>query len=132
MSLNKAVIMGCVVRNPEKRFTSNNVPITSFTINIGKESEENLLRVIAMGKLAETTADNVVKNKTVVVEGKLQTAVAKTTTGVEKKVVEIVAQSVEVVGESAGVPAASSQDELQFEDDFVSSDDLIGEDEIPF
>lgn len=51
MSLAKAVISGTVYRAPEKRFTSNNVPISAFAMNIS-DTEETLVRVIAKGNLA--------------------------------------------------------------------------------
>ena len=45
MTLAKAVVTGTVFRAPEKRFTQNNVPVSSFVLNIG-DREEMLLRVI--------------------------------------------------------------------------------------
>ena len=134
MSLSKAVIMGTVVRNPEKRFTDNNLAITSFMINISNTNDESFVRIITIGKLAEITADTVKKGKIVIVEGRLQTNVSKTTSGVEQKVVEISAQAVEIVNESAKVSETEQvEEELpEFNDENISSDDLIGEDEIPF
>jgi len=134
-SLSKIVITGKVVRNPEKRFTDNNFPITSFTINIGAENEEKLVRVLAFGKLGETSANSVKKDQSVVVEGKLQTATVKTESGVEKKIVEINAQGLEIIGaslqEGSSDEAESGTSDLDFSED-LSSDELIGEDEIPF
>jgi len=134
-SLSKIVITGKVVRNPEKRFTDNNFPITSFTINIGAENEEKLIRVLAFGKLGETTANSVKKDQSVVVEGKLQTATVKTESGVEKKIVEINAQGLEIIGaslqEGSSDETESKTSDLDFSED-TSSDELIGEDEIPF
>ena len=46
MTLAKAVVTGSVYRAPEKRFTQNNIPVSSFVLNIG-DKEEMLLRVIA-------------------------------------------------------------------------------------
>ena len=46
MSIAKAVVTGNVFRAPEKRFTSNNVPISAFVLNIG-DREELLIRVLA-------------------------------------------------------------------------------------
>ena len=60
MSLAKAVISGTVYRAPEKRFTSNNVPISAFAMNIS-ENEETLVRVIAKGNLASTVEETVQK-----------------------------------------------------------------------
>jgi len=132
MSISKAVIMGKVVRDPEKRYTTNNIPVTSFSINIS-DKEESLLRIIAKGKIAEISADTVKKDKMVIVEGRLQTFTAKTANGADRKGVEIDAQSVEIVGESTGSSASGSRDidNISY-DDGISSDDLIGEDEIPF
>lgn len=130
MSLSKAVIMGEVVRTPEKRFTTNNLAITTFAINIGDAEKEALLRVVAVGKLAETAETTLKKGVKVVVEGRLQNAVVKTTSGEEKKIVELSAQALEAVG-GTPVQSASTSEEFLFEDQDVS-DDLIGEDEIPF
>lgn len=134
-SISKIAVTGTVVRNPEKRFTGNNLPITSFTINIGAENEEKLVRVFAIGKLGETTANTVKKDQSIVVEGKLQTASVKTDSGVEKKIVEINAQGIEIIGASLQQGAADSSEsdstDFDFSDD-SSADELIGEDEIPF
>ena len=131
-SLSKIVITGKVVRNPEKRFTGNNLPITSFTLNIGAENEEKLIRVFAVGKLGETADNTVKKDQDVVVEGKLQTATLKTEAGVEKKIVEINAQGIEIIGTSIQQESTKSDtNDFDF-DDSVSADELIGEDEIPF
>ena len=132
MSISKAVIMGKAIRNPEKRFTSNNVPITFFAIDI-ENNEENpsLVRIIAKGKLAEAAAEKVKKGKTVIVEGRLQNNTVKTNSGVEQKVVEIDAQSLEVMGESTQQAGESATVNESFDEEIIN-DDLIGEDEIPF
>ena len=58
MSIAKAVISGTVYRNPEKRFTGNNIPVTSFTLNID-EKDQSLVRVVARGNLAETVENSI-------------------------------------------------------------------------
>lgn len=131
MSLSKAVLSGVVYRAPEKRFTSNNVPITYFTLNID-EKDETLVRVVAKGNLAENVENNIAKNDKVVVEGRLQNSVIQADDGTERKIVEVDLSSFEKLSGSVG-KGNSSQDEqiVKFaEEDF--SDDLIGEEEIPF
>jgi len=132
MTLSKAVLMGEVARNPEKRFTNNNLPITSFALNIGTKEDEALLRVIAVGKLAETAQSTLSKGSKVIIEGKLQTNTVRSENGEERKIVELSAQAIETLGEttSATFESDSSSDFL-FEDEEIS-DELIGEDEIPF
>ncbi len=133
MSLAKAVISGTVYRAPEKRFTSNNVPISAFALNIS-DNEETLVRIVAKGNLAETVAETINKSDRVVVEGRLQNNTVKNEDGSEKRIVEIDAFAVEKMGASASTPASqpkSPDSIVQFgQTDF--SDDLIGEDEIPF
>ena len=133
-SLTKAVITGKVIRNPEKRFTNNNLPITTFAINIGSASDEKIVRVFAVGKLGETAEETIKKDIKIVVEGKLQTATVKTDSGLEKKIVEINAQNIEILGVSSEESAESSESysgDFDFGSD-ESVDELIGEDEIPF
>lgn len=133
MSLAKAVISGTVYRAPEKRFTSNNVPIAAFAMNIS-ENEETLVRVVAKGNLATTVEETVQKGDKVIVEGRLQNNTVKNEDGSEKRIVEIDAFALEKLagGSATASTAKNSPDTLvQFgQTDF--SDDLIGEDEIPF
>lgn len=136
MSLSKAVIQGVVVREPEKRFSSNNVAVSNFTINITPNNDEaSLLRVIALGRLAETVADNVVKGAMVMVDGQLQTNTVKSQTGEERKIVELQASNVELMGSGAASvkeKSQSMQEEILQLSDEDFSDELIGDDEIPF
>ncbi len=136
MSLSKAVIQGVVVREPEKRFSSNNVAVSNFTINITPNNDEaSLLRVIALGRLAETVADNVTKGAMVMVDGQLQTNTVKSQTGEERKIVELQASNVELMGSGAASvkekPQSMQEEILQLSDEDFS-DELIGDDEIPF
>ena len=40
MTLAKAFVTGTVVKNPEKRFTQNDMAIAGFTLNIDKNNEQ--------------------------------------------------------------------------------------------
>ena len=137
MSLAKAVISGTVYRAPEKRFTSNNVPITAFTININPD-DETLIRVIAKGNLADTMVNSISKGDTVVVEGRLQNNTVKAEDGSEKRIVEIDASSFEKIGGASISSSKSSSSSFGDDEQIVKfgadefSESLIGEDEIPF
>ena len=133
MSLAKSVVTGIVYRAPEKRFTQNNVAVSAFVLNIG-EREEILLRVVVKRNSLDEVVSSLNKGDRVLVEGKLQTAVVKTDDGGERRIYEIDANTIEKMG--AGAMSASShkfgtEEIVKFEsDDF--SNELIGEDEIPF
>ena len=132
MSIAKAVLSGTVYRNPEKRFTGNNIPVTSFTLNID-EKEQSLIRVIARGNNAETLEQAVSKGDKIVIEGRLQVSTVQGDDGNEKKVMEIDMSSFEVLSSSQSPSASSkSADEVVKFSEVEMDDVLIGEEEIPF
>ena len=134
MSIAKAVVSGTVYRNPEKRFTGNNIPVTSFTLNID-EKEQSLVRVVARGNLAETVENAVSKNDKIVAEGRLQVSAYQAEDGSEKKVMEIDLSSFEVIT-STSEPKQTSSSKQSSEvvkfSEVEPEDILIGEEEIPF
>jgi len=89
MSLAKAVLQGKVIRKPEKRFSSNNVAVTSFAIDISPNEDESIIRVVTLGKNAELAEQKLSQGVSVIVEGRLQTNTIKTSNGEDKKVVEL-------------------------------------------
>ena len=134
MALAKAVVTGSVFRAPEKRFTQNNVPVSSFVLNIG-EREEMLLRVIVRRTALDEVVSTISKDDRVLVEGRLQITTVKNDSGSERRIFEIDASTVELMGASAPVEASaaasSSADIFKFSKEEFA-DELIGEDEIPF
>lgn len=131
MTMAKAAVTGTVYRNAEKRFTSNNVPVSAFVLNIG-EKEDILIRVISKRNANDDVVSNFNKGDRVLVEGRLQIATAKMEDGSEKRIFEIDANTVENIG---GASTSSVQNNTQEIVKFASeefADELIGEDEIPF
>ena len=130
MSLAKATFSGKVYREPQKRSTSNNVPITSFQFDIGEEGNEDLIKVSAIGNMADTVEKNVAKNDYLVVEGNLIMSTAKSESGEERKFIELRMLSFEkIVGSSSSVKS-ENEEIVKFTPN--NAGDLIGEDEIPF
>ncbi len=144
MTLAKITVTGKITKNPEKRFTQNNLAITSFVMDINPQ-DETLVRVFAMGNLADRAADTIKMGDTVLVDGRMQTASVKSTNGKDRKIIEINAAAVEKImldNSSVAYSAPQSQptqntaapkssDIVQFAVDEIS-EDLIDEDEIPF
>ena len=134
MALAKAVVTGSVYRAPEKRFTQNNVPVSSFVLNIG-EREEMLLRVIVRRAALDEVVSTISKDDRVLVEGRLQITTVKNDSGSERRIFEIDASTLELMGASAptavSVSASSGADIVKFSNEEFA-DELIGEDEIPF
>ncbi len=131
MTVAKAVVTGKLFRNPEKRFTSNNVPISAFVLNIG-DKEELLIRVLVKRNSLDEVVSKLSKGSKVLVEGRLETANVKNENGVERKIFEIDANAIELMGESSSSSATDfSEDIVKFAESEIG-DELIGEDEIPF
>ena len=132
MALAKAVVTGTVFRAPEKRFTQNNVPVSSFVLNIG-EREEMLIRVIVKRTSLDEVVSAISKDDRVLVEGRLQITTVKSDTGAERRIFEIDANTIEMMGAGAPVSAntSASSDIVKFSQEEFA-DELIGEDEIPF
>lgn len=132
MTIAKAVVTGTVYRAPEKRFTSNDVAISAFVLDIG-EKDETLIRVISKKTALDAVVSSFGKGDRILVEGRLQIAVAKMDDGSEKRIYEIDANTIEKMDGSGVVRDKSSNNEeiVKFaQEEF--SDELIGEDEIPF
>ena len=134
MSIAKAVLSGIVYRNPEKRFTGNNIPVTSFTLNID-EKEQSLIRVVARGNLAESVESAVSKGDKIVIDGRLQVSSIQAEDGTEKRIMELDMSSFEVCSgssDSSNNSQTSKSDEVVKFSEVEMDDVLIGEEEIPF
>lgn len=135
MALAKAVVTGTVFRAPEKRFTQNNVPVSSFVLNIG-DREEMLIRVVVRRAALDEVVSEISKDERVLVEGRLQITTVKNDSGAERRIFEIDANAIEKMGGAAPTSGSakssdSGEDIVKFSQDEFS-DELIGEEEIPF
>ena len=137
MSLAKSVVTGTVYRQPEKRFSQNNVAVSAFVLNID-DRDEMLLRIISKRNSLDEVVSSLSKGDKVLVEGRLQTATVKMDDGSDKRIYEIDANSIEKIsGESSSSTQSSGNSKFGTEEiiKFESGDfsnELIGEDEIPF
>lgn len=130
MTIAKAVVTGTLYRAPEKRFTSNDVAVSSFVLDIG-EKEETLIRVISKRNVLDGVVSSLNKGDRALVEGRLQIATAKMDDGSERKIYEIDAATIEKMGASSNAPSTNNGEIVKFaQEEFA--DELIAEDEIPF
>jgi single-strand DNA-binding protein len=147
MSLNKAMIIGNLGRDPEMRYTPTGQAVTQFTVAVNHshkdasgewKEETEWFRVVAWGPLAERTAENLRKGRKVYVEGRLQTRNWEDKDGQKRYTTELIASAVtaldraredgapEVAGTRSARPAVGPSSGPS--DDFGSSD----LDELPF
>jgi single-strand DNA-binding protein len=103
MSLNKAMIIGNLGRDPEMRYTPNGQAVTQFTVAVNRnykdqsgewKEETEWFRVVAWGPLAERTAEYLRKGRKVYVEGRLQTRNWEGQDGQKHYTTELIANTV--------------------------------------
>ena len=131
MSLAKACVTGIVYRKPKVGYTSNDVAVSDFILNINRNDDEILIRVISKRQALQDFVSSLEKGDKVLVEGRLQTAQAKMDDGSEKRIYEIDAAFIEKMNSSENANVSSSDDIVKFESDDMANE-LINGDEIPF
>ena len=108
--INKAIIVGNLGQDPEKKVLDNGTVITTFSVattekwkdkNSGETTEQTEWhRVVTFRKLAEICADYLRKGSKVYIEGKLQTR-SWEKNGVKMYSTEIVAQEMKMLDSRA-------------------------------
>ena len=134
MTLARAAVTGIVFKAPKTGYTTNNVAVSSFVMNIG-QTDEILVRVISKRQALEEVVSSISKNQKVLVEGRLQTGVSKLDDGTEKKVFEIEASTIELMsGAVAGSEENSEDGDIltfgEMEDN--NTDVLMDDEDVPF
>ncbi len=110
--INRATLVGRITKDPELRYTSNNVASVSFTIAVNRtftnqagEREADFIPCIAWRKQAENLANFVRKGALIGIDGRLQTRTYDAQDGSKRFVMEVVADSVQFLE-----PRGSRQD----------------------
>lgn len=100
--INRAVVCGRLVRDPELRRTANGTPVTSFTLAVNRtfknadgEHEADFLNCVAWNKTAEIVEQFCRKGNLVGVDGRLQSRSYQDNRGNNRTVVEIIADQVQ-------------------------------------
>lgn len=119
-SLNKAIIIGHLGRDPETRYAADGTPITHFSVATSeswkdktsgekKESTE-WHRINTFGKLADICGQYLKKGALVYLEGKITTRKWTDKDGVDRYSTEIRADQMTMLGGKEAKPAAQDDD----------------------
>ena len=114
-SVNKAILIGNLGRDPELRFTPTGAAVCTFSIattekwrdkqtNEMKEST-NWHNIVLWGKQAELAKQYLTKGSPVYIEGRIQTR-SWEDNGVKKYMTEVVGQRLQFLGRRSGETAA--------------------------
>lgn len=139
-SLNKAMVIGNLTRDPELKKLPSGQAVTSFGVATNrvyndaagvKKEQADFHNIVAWGKLAEICAQYLVKGRKVYVDGRMQTREWEGQDGQKRFRTEIVADTMIILdragnptgapmtGGNAGMsdePSAAPDDEIKLED----------------
>jgi single-strand DNA-binding protein len=101
VALNRVILIGRLVRDPELRILPSGVPVATFTLAVDRpftnqqgEREADFIDIVVWRKQAETVSNHLGKGRLVAVEGRLQVRTYETQEGQRRKVAEVVADAV--------------------------------------
>lgn len=117
--LNKAILMGRLVADPELRKTASDTSVTTFTLAVnrsfsrpGEQAQTDFIDVVAWRGTAEFVSKWFTKGMQVAVSGKIQTRTWEDKAGQKRKNVEVVADEVFFADSKRGdAPARDSMPE---------------------
>jgi single-strand DNA-binding protein len=97
--MNKAILMGRLTRDPEVRYSQNNLPITTFTLAVdrrfvrqGEERQADFIPVVTFGKTAEFCEKYYRKGQQVLIYGRIQVRSWDDNEGKRRYITEIVCE----------------------------------------
>ena len=124
--LNKILLLGRLVADPELRYTATGKAVAQFTLAVDRpfagqdgKKEADFISVILWGKTAEAAANYSFKGQRLLVEGRLQIRSYETKDGSKRWATEVIGNSIEFIEkkESSGFDAMGTQvldEELPF------------------
>lgn len=104
--LNRVILMGRLVSDPELKTTGNNTSVTSFSIAVdrnyvksGEERKADFFNIVCWRNTAEFVCRYFGKGSLIAIDGQLQSRSYVAKDGTNRTVVEVVADNVSFTGE---------------------------------
>ena len=148
MNVNKVILVGNVVADPEMRTTPAGQTVTSFRIATNRfwndpqgqrQQKTEFHSIVAWRRLGEIAGQYLKKGGLVFIEGRLETRSWEDNTGVKKYRTEIVAETLQLGPRGTGTqdsPAAeekpSTQEEEKEEIPIIDEEEDIDVKDVPF
>ena len=114
--LNRVILMGRMVADPELKTTASGVSVTSFRIAVdrsyvksGEERKADFIDIVCWRQQAEFVCRYFGKGSLIAVEGQLQTRTYQAKDGTNRYVVEVVADNISFTGERRDSQGGYSQ-----------------------
>ena len=102
--MNKIILLGRLVKDPEVKYTNNGKVVAMFTLAVNRpyssqdgKQEADFISVVVWGKSAETIGNCVTKGQRLLVEGRLQIRSYEGNDGSKRWVTEVIADRFEFI-----------------------------------
>lgn len=136
--MNKVILKGRLARDPELKYTTSGKAVASFSLAVNRRHSNNsnnqgptadFIPCVAWEKLAEITANNLIKGSEILIEGRMQVRSYEAQDGSKRYVTEVVVGELEFCGSKpsggGGAPVAGNQNDLGGFGGTPASDDDI-------
>ena len=130
--LNRVILIGRLTRDPEMRYTTNGIPVSTFSLAVDRsysnkqgEKETDFINIVVWQKQAENVANYLLKGKLAAVEGRLQIRSFEGQDGQRRWVTEVVADTVRFLSPKSENSGSSGSD-------FIGAEIGMSEDDLPF
>jgi single-strand DNA-binding protein len=134
MPINKAILMGRLVRDPELRTTESQKSVTNFTIAVdngyGEDKKTDFISCVAWNKTAEMIAKYFTKGRMIAVVGRISTRTWEGQDGKKNYVTEVVVNEVSFCDSKPEGQNGAADNQVD-DGEFVPLED-VDADDLPF
>jgi single-strand DNA-binding protein len=140
-SLNRVILIGRLVRDPELRTTATGTAVANFTIAVDRRlksdgtKKADFIRIVIWGKQGENCSNYPAKGRLVAVDGRLQIHTYQAQDDQNRTSAEVIAENVQFFSPKGSRPsadAASSPDAEVLGESYNEFDNGFGSEEPPF
>lgn len=114
--MNKVFLIGRLVRDPELRYTSSNIPSATFSIAVDRnfsnqngEREADFINIVVWRKQAENVKNYLTKGSQIAIDGRIQTRSYDAQDGSKRYVTEVIAENVQFLSRPNGANPSGVQ-----------------------
>lgn len=121
--MNKVELIGRLTKNPELRYTKNNIPVASYTIAInsryGENQQTDYINISTWGKSAEFVNKYFQKGQAIAIVGRLKNNNYEDKDGNKRYTTEVISEDIEFVGNKKEEPKQVFTPNFDVDDDIL-------------
>lgn len=138
--MNKTFISGRLARDPELKYTGNNIPVLNFTVAVAKNFGEGVdfVDCVAFRKTAEIISKYLKKGSLAFFEGEITTNTWEDKEGNNRKSTNVLVNRVEFLPQDKQPNKDEEETDDEYVkdenvvDDYLSGDSNVEDDDLPF